>query len=168
MKKKNEIKDELEKLSPFLSKIKKENAFKVPKNYFNSLPDEVLKQVQVTSNATEQTTIPSSNWLDRLVENIAVLFQPRYAVGFATALVLIVAAVYFSQQPGNQVNEPYQLASQYVEEHIDDFDAELLWEASVFEGDLENTEKSNDDIKDDYYFNEIIDELDDSELEELL
>ena len=168
MKKKNEIKDELEKLSPFLSEIKKENAFKVPKNYFNSLSEEVLKQVQVTSNSTEQTTTASTSWLDRLIENIAVLFQPRYAVGFATALILVVAAFYFTQQPGGQLNEPYQLASQYVEEHIDDFDAELLWEASVFEDDLDNTEKANDDLKDDYYFNEIIDELDDTELEELL
>ena len=125
MNNKNEINDELKKLSPFLSDIKKEKVFKVPENYFKSLPDKVLEQVQVTTKTTESKT--QTSWLDRLIENIAFLFQPKFAVGFATALVLVVAAVYFFQKPTN-FSESYQI-SQYVEENIDEFDVEMLWEA---------------------------------------
>jgi len=119
MKKKNEIKEELKKLSPFLSEIKKEDSFKVPQNYFKSLPDKVLDQVRVVTKAPEHSPTQPS-WIDRLIENIAVLFQPRYAVGFATATILVVASVYFSQQPDSPIEGSYQLASQYIEDNIDD------------------------------------------------
>jgi hypothetical protein len=167
MKKNNEIKDELKKLSPFLSDIKKENAFKVPKDYFKSLPDKVLDQIQVSKNTTEQISAQAS-WIDRLIENIAVLFQPRYAIGFATALILIVAAIYINQKPVNQLNGSSNLVSQYVEENIDEFDAEMLWEASVFESEENYNDETEDDVGSDEYLEELIDELDDSELEMLL
>jgi len=160
---KKDIKDELKGLSPLLSGIKKDNAFKVPKDYFKSLPDKVLEQVQVTKNITEKATDQPS-WLNRLIENIAVLFQPKYAVGFATALILIVAAVYINQNSGDQLNDSNLFVSQYIEENIDDFDAELLWEASVFE----NDDELEDDTGSDEFFDELIDELNDDELEMLL
>jgi len=166
MKKKNEIKDELKGLSPFLSEIKKENAFKVPKDYFKTLPDDVLKQVQVTSNTTEQSTTQSS-WLDWLIENIAVLFQPKYAVGFATALILIVASVYFFQNPTDDLDGSAQL-SEYVEENIDEFDVEMLWEASVFEGDENYIDETENDAGFEEDLEELINDLDDNELEMLL
>ncbi len=166
MNKKNEIKDELKNLSPFLSEIKKKDSFKVPKNYFKSLPDNVLDQVRITNEASKSVT--QANWLDRLIENIAILFQPKYAVGFATVLILVVATVYLTQKPNNQIDGPYQLISQYIEENIDEFDAEMLWEASVFEpGEVTNDEAFDDAILDEF-FEEIIDDLDDSELEKLL
>ena len=167
MNNKKEIRDELKDLSPFLSDIKKENAFKVPKDYFKSLPDKILEQVQVSKNTTEQTTTQSS-WLDRLIEGIAILFQPRYAVGFATALILIVAAVYFNQKPGDQFDGSFQLVSQYVEDNIDEFDADMLWEASVFEADDDFIEEMEDDAGSNEELDELIDELDDDELKMLL
>ena len=167
MKKKNEIKDELNKLSPFLSDIKKKDSFKVPKNYFNSLPDKILEQVLVTTENPEKS-IAQPNWLDSLIENIAVLFQPRYAVGLATVMILVIAAVYFSQKTVSPIEESYQLASQYIEENIDEFDAEMLWEASVFESGEVTDDETIEDVYLDEYFEEIIDDLDDSELEELL
>ncbi len=167
MKKKNEIKDELKKLSPFLSDIKKEDSFKVPKNYFKSLPDKILEQVRVTTETSEKS-ITQANWLDRLFEYISVLFQPKYAVGLATAMILVVASVYYSQKPDNSIEGPYQLVRQYIEDNIDEFDAEMLWEASVYEpGEVANHENIDDYYLDEY-FEEIIDDIDDSELEKLL
>ncbi len=167
MNKKNEINDELKKLSPFLSDIKKENAFKVPENYFKTLPDQVLEQVKTTTNTSEKR-VTQPGWMERLMENIAVLFQPKYAVGFATALILVVASVYFIQKPTDSFDGSYTSVNQYVSDHIDEFDVEMLWEASVFETGENNLDEYNDIDNLDEYFEEIIDELDDSELEKLL
>ena len=168
MNKKNEIRDELKKLSPFLSDIKKENSFKVPQNYFKSLPEKVLEQVQPTTNTSEKKTT-QVGWMERLMENIALLFQPKFAVGFATATILVIAALYFVQKPTDQIDGSYNsIASQYVSENIDEFDIEMLWEASVFENGESNFDNGYDINNTDEYFEEIIDELDDSELEKLL
>jgi hypothetical protein len=167
MNNKKEIKDELEKLSPFLSEIKKENAFEVPENYFKSLPDKVLEQIQVSKNTTKQSE-DQAGWIDRLIENIVLLFQPKYAVGFATALVFVVASVYIFRKPTDQIDGSYQLASQYISDHIDEFDVEMIWELSVSETGESTADEGIDDSSFDEYLDEIIDELDDSELEKLL
>lgn len=39
MENKDNIPDDLEKLAPFLSKLKKENHFSTPDNYFEVLPE---------------------------------------------------------------------------------------------------------------------------------
>ena len=167
MKKKNEIKDELQKLSPFLADLKKEHNFKVPENYFKSLPDKVLDQARVTTKTPEHSPAQPS-WLDRLAEYVLFLFQPKYAVGFATVLIVVVASIYFMRGPDNQTDGSFMIASQYVEENIDEFDAEMLWEASVFEDVKTSDDTTIEDDSYDEYFEEIIDDLDDSELEILL
>jgi hypothetical protein len=167
MNKKNEINDELKKLSPFLSEIKKENVFKVPENYFKTLPDKVLEQIQTTTNTSEERAT-QPGWMERLIENIAVLFQPKYAAGFATALILVIATVYFIQKPTDSFDGSYSSVNQYVSDNIDEFDAEMLWEASVFESGENIIDEQNDNNNIDEYFEEIIDDLDDSELEKLL
>ena len=162
MKKKNEINDELKNLSPFLSDIKKENAFKVPENYFKTLPDKVLEQVQTTTSTSEERAT-QPGWMERLVEIIAVLFQPKYAAGFATALILVIATVYILQKPADSIDGSYSSINEYVSDNIDEFDAEMLWEASVFEtGENARDELNNENYND--YFEEIIDEIHKNEL----
>jgi len=96
----------LESVSP-LAELKKAPGFSVPKNYFESLPDLVLDRVapkQVTETVAETAkpaTTPSSNWLDDIINSIAVLFQPRYAMRLAGVAVLLVAAFVFFHNTDN-------------------------------------------------------------------
>ena len=46
MKRNSDIEKELKKISPALSEIKKDNVFKVPQGYFETLPESVLKLVK--------------------------------------------------------------------------------------------------------------------------
>ena len=164
---KNEIKDELKKISPFLSKIKKEDAFKVPENYFQSLPDQILEQIRDNKNLFEKER-SQVTWPDQLMKYIAVLFQPKVAATFATVVALILAAVYFSQKPTDQLDGTDQSVTNYVAENIDEFDAEMLWETSIYEFEENNPNDKLQETNFDEFFEEIIYELDDSELEQLL
>ncbi len=165
MKKKDEIREELNELSPLLARMKKENSFKVPRNYFESLPDKVMEQV-CPQPQTQQA--PQIGWLDRLLENLAVLLQPRYAVGLATIAILIVAGVFYLQKPG--VDQPGGFDSplaQYISDNIDEFDAEMIYELTASGLNGNDTFDETTDPSDEY-LDEYIDELDDSDLEELL
>lgn len=167
MDKKNEIRDELKKLSPLLSKIKKEEAFKVPENYFRSLPDKVLAQTKTAGNTSTQH-VRQFAWIERFVENLTVLLQPKFAVGIATIATVIIATVYFFLPPNTQLDGTHQSVHEYVSNNIDEFDAEMLWEANSFDSEESNEmEKVKETDFDDFY-EEILYELDDSQLEKLL
>ena len=166
MKKNDEIREELKELSPFLAKMKREDAFKVPKNYFDSLPDKVLEQVQ-PQPATQQT--PQISWFDRLIDSFAVLLQPRYAVGLATVAVLLVAGVFYMQKPVAPEITPDNSLAQYISDNIDEFDAEMIYELSIADRTSgENIPDNSTTDPTDIYIDEIIDGLDDSDLEKLL
>ncbi|MFT6319951.1 MAG: hypothetical protein ACJAT4_000873, partial [Granulosicoccus sp.] len=64
---KKEIQDELEKLAPSLSKLKKEEVSDVIENYFSQLPDQILNQIDFSENKTVAETVSTSrlsSWLD--------------------------------------------------------------------------------------------------------
>ena len=165
MKKNDEIREELKELSPFLAKMKRENAFKVPKNYFESLPDKVLEQVR-PQPVTQQT--PQISWFDRLIDSFAVLLQPRYAVGLATVAILLVAGVFYMQKSADPVVNPDASLAQYISDNIDDFDADMIYEWSIASGNSEDLPDNSTSDPTDIYIDEIIDGLDDSDLEKLL
>ncbi|MFT5762891.1 MAG: hypothetical protein ACI8X3_000306 [Saprospiraceae bacterium] len=90
----------LESVSP-LAELKIKPAFKVPKNYFESLPDLVLAKVapqQDTEVVTQPVTNPPSNWLDDLINSVALLFQPRYALRLAVVAVVLIGGFIFLQK----------------------------------------------------------------------
>ena len=176
MKNRDEIKDELEGLSPFLWKQKeKPDGFEVPKDYFKSLPDEVLKKMNV-GQKVEHT--PKINWWENLMEYFQPLFQPKYTLAIASFTLLMVAGIFYmkndSTEPHTQQllaeaildQVPDDILQDYISNNIDDFDESILKE--------ELTENSEDPLPEfeindpDELMDELIDELDISELEELL
>ena len=54
---KKEIQDELEELAPLLSKLKKEEGFSFPDDYFNQLPEQILNQIDFSKNKKVKETI---------------------------------------------------------------------------------------------------------------
>ncbi|MEO1514539.1 MAG: hypothetical protein AAFV95_05980 [Bacteroidota bacterium] len=177
MKDKKDRQDELSSLSPRLAKMKKDNPFEVPYNYFEKLPDDILQQWREEEQAS-QAKQSAPSWLDQLLDQLSVLLQPRTAIAFASLAVLIAAAVWMMQVGPEGANsmevalaEPIsdQEIEAYIEANLDEFDTELLFAesiAAVEESDAGEWEVDDADL--DEYLDEIIDELDEEELEQLL
>ena len=177
-KNKKEVQDELSSISPMLSKMKQEqeDPFRVPHNYFEQLPDDIMRQLKAEA-APEPAKTQGISWIDRMLESLTVLLQPRMAVAFASMALLIVAAFFFLQSPGEE--SPYvaeiqediseQEIAAYIEANIDEFDAELLFaESDSPYEDLQDNSLEVEDEELDEYMDDLIDELDESELEQLL
>lgn len=182
MKEKDHIREELEGLSPLLVKMKedKQQPFRVPGGYFQSLPDDVLRRIRaeeglVRGKAPEIRTA----WRERMGQAFQSFLQPRYAIGLASAVVLVVAGWYLFWQAGPAIAEPSDtLASlsqeeitEYISNNIESFDIELIVEASVAGVGADPNIEVLPDIGEkelDQYLNEYIDEISLEDLEELL
>lgn len=169
MKSKDELEKELEELSPFLQKMKgREEGFRVPKNYFRALPDEVLKK-----------SLPAkSTWLDELESFIHGLFQPKYSLAMAAVLVLVVAAVCIFQNNKTQTAPPVagailqeipdEVLQAYVSTNISDFDKALILEMNYPESTLPDIAPKPTTSEVEQYLENHIDELDLDDLEDFL
>jgi hypothetical protein len=169
-----DIRKELEELSPHLLKLKEQgDGFRLPEDYFQRMQKEVLDKVQGSTLA-----MPSKNvgWLDRLLEPLQFLFQPRWALSLATiALLVTLGAVWLYQnQPATESALSAELAKldpesldAYIQANLYEFDTETLLE---FASNQENQPKFEDLTPEelDQYLNETIQEMDAEALKELL
>jgi hypothetical protein len=172
MENKDEIRKELEELSPFLSKMKKEKeGFEVPTNYFKQLPDLIMDRIQ-EEEAPSYSTAPTTNWLDQIIERIQLLLQPQYAMALASVAILIVASIFFFGQNDDLANATTLAEvsddeiSSYVMNNVEEFEMDLLME--VMDEEVLEEELENESSGDDNYLDDIIDDLSDEELEELM
>ena len=175
MKNKDEIRDELKNLSPFLWEQKgKPEGFDVPGDYFKSLPDDIFAKL----NEHPQTMVEEKeNWLDQLLQSLQYFFQPKYALAYATVALLLIAGFYFSNDTTADGNHPIaaselltempdEILDTYISENIDDFDETILAEQLV-----DNIERPLNDLEienDEALMDELIDDLDMEDLEDLL
>jgi len=173
MKNNNELNKELEHLSPLLSKQKgKPEGYGVPKDYFKSLPDMVMGQVAEKTAAAAPAHSPS--WLDNLAATWQSLFQPRYALAFASVAILIVAGIYFGApaQPQQPIASmlltelPDEALQSYVSENIDEFDVALFEEQ--LDGDLQSKAPELESDSEDLILDELLYDTPLDELEDLL
>lgn len=187
MKDSDELRDELGDL-PFLRKIKEQpgEGFQVPKNYFQHLPDEVLRKAKQPAFAPA----PQPTWVERLEQFAAGLFQPRFALAFASVLALVVAGIYFFGKNEGEALQPtasVQLAEisdeelfAYVSENIHEFDRDLVVSTAgpdlpdakpktKEKPSLPKTAAPKPEVEEmEQYIDEVIDEIDVEDLEELL
>lgn len=165
----------LESVSP-LAALKKEPAFTVPKNYFESLPDLVLERV-TPKPATETVAppapaAPQSSWIDDLINSVALLFQPRYALRLATVAILLVGGLFFMQQQGTVDGGLAEAEVDLLEEYgislddLNDDDLALLLDGETEETSLDNLDDLDESLLDEMLEN--LDELSDEDLEGLL
>ena len=168
MNRKKEIKDELKDIAPFLSKIDKKPGFKVPHNYFEQLPDEIMKGLELKTKQQPERTI---SWWEQSLQVFLTAFQPRVVMALAS-IALIIGSFFYLNQTENS-SESNIAADQYlayINDNIDDFDEEMILELSMNDN-IELDDFSNTTIDEqalDDYLEEVIDELDDSSIEDLL
>lgn len=109
MENKDDIQKELNELAPKLGRMEKKNPFHVPDYYFQSMPDKLLARAK---KEPQPWTERLENSLNRIFSRI---FQPRYAVTFATCLVLLAVSVGFLKKK-ESVNVAPQLSQIPTEE----------------------------------------------------
>ena len=166
MKKDSKAKDELMGLSPFLSELKsKAPKQEVPRNFFEQLPDDVMQRIKLEDqHLAAERSVDQPSWFSWLLPK----WQPRYALAFATVLILIVAGIFSIRPTGQQETllADTELSTEdwesYVSQNIDDFDSELLWQAS--ESDKTSSEVpsgESDDVLDD-----LLEDINEEDLED--
>lgn len=115
MENKDDIRKELDELAPRLSRLKKENPFQVPDYYFQGLPDKVLERVKAEP---QPWTARLENGLNR---TFSLIFQPRYALSFATCLVVLAVSIGFLKNRQTAVTPAAPQLSQISTEAIDSY-----------------------------------------------
>lgn len=169
MDRKDEIKQELEEISPLLAKLKKDNPFEVPANYFERLPDQIMEQAKLTP---VERPVPQISWLDRLIASFAFMLRPQVAFGLLCLVALTWTSLYLwnnpTETPGLATTSEEMLIENYIAANIDDFDTEILAEVALEEEGLEDWMMTDDEEMDEALMDEILDELEGIDIEDLL
>ncbi len=134
MSNKDNVQKELQELSPLLTKLKaQQRPWAVPEHYFDQLPDQVWEQIKLQPASTSQTAA----WWERLQARWQTLWQPRFAIGIAAAVVIIFIgiAVLLPKQNLKTDRALVQLSAEevtaYISQHIHEFDTELIVQATT-------------------------------------
>lgn len=136
--------NDLETIGPKLSKTGKENPFRIPDGYFDTLPSRV--QELCTKQEVDE---PSISW------GVTIRTQLALAAGICFFALLAVTGYYYSQQ-ANRFNSFERDFIKIVEESGIEFNEIQLYEA-VNNGDTKDTiKKPNNDELMDYLFNDYI------------
>ncbi len=169
MESRKDIQDELNELSPLLSKLEKREGFQVPPRYFEKLTQEVLHNV--TTESTPIVSVPQ--WQQNLSNIWAAIWQPKMAMGLATIALLAVATTFFfdSGTTTDPLAELSNISDEeldfFIEENIDEYDMALLADIDDATSESALSSDIDDDILNELY-QQTIDDIDVLELEELL
>lgn len=132
---------ELAELSPLLSELrKKKEDYQLPDGYFQQLQANVLEQLKgekpliaIQPPSAKQSV---SIW-EQILTQLEWLIRPRYAVAFGSVAFLVVASWFLFKSNEKTVDNCATLAcvpdtelEQYIEENIEDFETELLWQST--------------------------------------
>jgi hypothetical protein len=133
MENKENFEEELREISPFLANLKKDDPFKTPKFYFDTLADKVIEKAQIPV-VIASTSSPTMSLGERIRTWIAVLITPRYAMALSTILFLTVGAWYFLKPVASKktVESVEEITTEdiqnYIKENIKDFDEKLIFD----------------------------------------
>jgi len=106
--------DELENTAPGLSKMKKENPFRIPENYFDSLAENIQKKISETSDlermSKENPFQVPENYFESLPysvsekiaikknKSISISWKPKYAYAVAAVIIVVILGIkYFNR-----------------------------------------------------------------------
>lgn len=150
------MKDELNELSPFLAKLKKDKKEKttIPNNYFENFEARLMNRIH-EEEALNPKEIPTMEKPLGFWARMQFIFAPKFVAGFSMAVVFLVLGVLGLKYNAND-NEQVLLAELTVEEaknyilnNIEDFDTEdiishlAIDEIVAFQENIPVLEKTN-------------------------
>ena len=165
---KDEIRDELKEISPFLADLKKENAFKVPVHYFEQLPDQVMEQIKWSSPPVVEKA-PQVSWMNQLATFFSKSLWPGLTLA-GLGLVIVTGVFLFRKgaAPAIVTNDfPLEEAEAYVSANIDEFEEEQLLALALIDNDQSLDVIKIEGFSDDELINEILNELESDDFEGL-
>ena len=149
-----------------LHKLKEENPFVIPHNYFKTLPDEVMQKIRDEEATSKSLT---HGWKSYLTS----LLSPRPAWALAAVLVVMGVWIWWSQDAPSDtpafviqqdLTEEEVLA--YVTDHIDEFEEMDFYSEEAAQQDLFNEYFNEEEL--DPVLDELIEEVDVEMLEKML
>lgn len=128
-----ELRKELQTLSPFLEVMKTEKeGFKVPDNYFSNLADDVLWKIRTEPLALEAKEPFRKSWFEKMDSLLRTVMSPQYALVLASIVLLLVAGIFFIRPAFTPQDELASLSKeeihQYLINHAHELDPETLVE----------------------------------------
>ena len=169
---KKEIQDELRELAPDFSQKSKQDGFQAPKHYFDTLPDTLWTKIE---DATQKQPEQRLSIVDRWLQQLSFLLQPRPAIALATLAIILAAGYMFYMQQDSSViasvdDALEQISSEdliaYISENVEDFDDELLYEIQTEDTGIHTFLDLEEDADIDNTLDEILDEIEITELED--
>ncbi|HMQ49229.1 MAG TPA: hypothetical protein PKA00_17710 [Saprospiraceae bacterium] len=132
------IQEELQAMGSSLGSLKQGTPFQVPTDYFQSLPDDLMRRIRAEASLWP-TEAPQAAATSRAFLLLNWLQHWKYQLGILG--VLAAATIYYFLLPGAvataATDELAQLEAaeikQYVSNNIDEFSMELLLEAAIVE-----------------------------------
>ena len=137
--------ESLEKESPILHSISKENPFSVPENYFDSLPSEIIKKCQ--EQVVSRTSSTANGNLPSYILNLkSFVLGYKWRVLAATACVAIMCfiAVTVNKRPVSYEAMAQNIPDSLIVEHFNNNITDI--NVSTLE-DIEGTESTSAKIK---------------------
>lgn len=174
----DDLRKELEELSPRLLKLKEQGAaFRLPDHYFQTLQAQVFEKIQAEESAAgSRQALPGSNWFNQIMEQFQWLTQPRWALSLATVALLITVGIGWMYQQSQATSQnlntelaklDQQTLEDYIQDNLHQFDTETLMEfASKKDSKLNFEEMNPEELN--QYFDENLQELDEETIKELL
>lgn len=169
-----------DELPPFLRETKeKGDGFKVPEAYFEELEDAVFKRLEAGGDMRRPIMKVSKR-----SGSFPLFIRPRTAMALAAGMALVLAAIWFFNQPAavpSQQMAAVELTEEdlesYLLDNVHEFDPEQLAALNTNEIIETSSENNNDSPKknqpaaDDIHpddLDHILDEMTDEELEQIL
>ena len=162
------IKDELNEFAPELSRMKKQNGFGVPPRYFDRLGDDIIRQMKAEEAERQVVTKP---WHSVVTDFLQSLFQPQFAMGLATVVLLLIGVQQFSSDTESLANESLtleDLSDEVLQNYLADSSFDFEDDFILDQGEDYLLESEEEDEAFDKYFEELDDDLDLSTIEDLL
>ena len=163
----NESDPDFSKEAPGLYKISKENPFRVPDNYFDSLADNIQQKInalpdlermnrenpfsvpdsyfETLPTAIQQRIIDGKNKRSVAAEWISIVLRPKYTLALATFIILLVFGIKYLTKPGSFESPDNFLSCEEVQNssYFSDLDESILVDV------LENEQTKNPGIRED-------------------
>ncbi len=137
--------EDLSKIAPNLSKIKKENSFKVPDNYFDDFPTIIQEKIST------KPTFSFSKYL-------FFIFRPQFIAVFSLIVIFFVSYSIFNSHLKTNTLSSNDIA-EYIEQNQYDYDEDLFVDVIVNDPNIDITDDSDKNNKEitDYLINNDID-----------
>ncbi len=173
MDKRKELENELQELAPLLRELKtKGDGLSVPKNYFRTLPDQVLEKARKEGLIATPWPIRLARSLVQVLQSLQFALQTRPAIVLAglAALLVFVGVLFFQPTPPTQTagleEVPTEAIARYLNAHIEEIDESLLLSTGLEAG--EDLLSSPETSPEDQMIERLLEEVDLTEMEEWL